>query len=64
MYLYWYVYLEIGDKKKFKIMEVFKKLDSDLRFIVVISVLGMGVDFVGFYNVILYECFKFVVDFV
>lgn len=55
---------ETGDKKKSKIMEALKKPDSDLRFIVATSALGMGVDLVGFYNVILYECPKSVVDLV
>lgn len=55
---------ETDDKKKSKIMEALKDPSSELKIVVATSALGMGVDLVGFYNVILYGCPISIVDLV
>lgn len=47
-------YLEIEDIKKDFIINELKESDSKFRILVLISVLGMGIDVKGFNSVILY----------
>lgn len=47
-------YLEIEDIKKDFIINELKELDSKFCILVLISVLGMGIDVKGFNSVILY----------
>lgn len=47
-------YLEIEDIKKDFIINELKESDSKFRILVLISVLGMGIDVKGFNSIILY----------